>query len=331
MAQRKVKPGTPHPTKKGLVMGKNGSYVSKTTYAKQVRAAQTPNTGKPQTPLRGTSGKPTQMGSNNWPKGTERFTEKPSNKGGALVKQGSSASTKPSTKGGGLATTGGSQKALPGSNPKALPPGKKGGALGRAVRGVKGVGPNAAVGRLVGKIATPLAAAGEVKEMSDRAKRDRERNIKTGNTPFRGSGNYRRAAEAREGTTKRDRQGRLIKKVQGLPADYKATEAKAFAAAPKPKTTPKAEPAKQQTPSRKSAPVQQKPKAQSPTLSAAEKKKRADAAAKKKADAAFMKAELLKIRKAELAAERQKAYKKSLEQAKKNRERGNTTARGPRD
>lgn len=167
--------------------------------------------------------------------------------------------------------------------------------------------------------------------MSDRAKRDRERNIKTGNTPFRGSGNYRRAAEAREGTTKRDRQGRLIKKVQGLPADYKATEAKAFAAAPKPRTTPKAEPAKQQAPSRKSAPVQQKPKAQSPTLSAAEKKKRADAAAKKKADAAFMKAELLKIRKAELAAERQKAYKKSLEQAKKNRARGNTTARGPRD
>ena len=218
-----------------------------------------------------------------------------------------------------------------GSAQKILPPGKKGGALGRAVRGVKGVGPNAAVGRLVGKIATPLAAAGEVKEMSDRAKRDRERNIKTGNTPFRGSGNYRRAAEAREGTTKRDRQGRLIKKVQGLPADYKATEAKAFAAAPKPKTTPKAEPTKQQAPSRKSAPVQQKPKAQSPTLSAAEKKKRADAAAKKKADAAFMKAELLKIRKAELAAERQKAYKKSLEQSKKNRERGNTTARGPRD
>jgi hypothetical protein len=218
-----------------------------------------------------------------------------------------------------------------GSAQKALPPGKKGGALGRAVRGVKGVGPNAAVGRLVGKIATPLAAAGEVKEMSDRAKRDRERNIKTGNTPFRGSGNYRRAAEAREGTTKRDRQGRLIKKVQGLPADYKATEAKAFAAAPKPKTTPKTESAKQQAPSRKSAAVQQKPKAQSPTLSAAEKKKRADAAAKKKADAAFMKAELLKIRKAELAAERQKAYKKSLEQAKKNRERGNTTARGPRD
>ena len=218
-----------------------------------------------------------------------------------------------------------------GSGQKALPPGTKGGALGRAVRGVKGSTGSAAVGKLIGKIATPLAAAGEVKEMSDRAKRDRERNIKTGNTPFRGSGNYRRAAEAREGTTKRDRQGRQVKKVQGLPADYKATEAKAFAAAPKPKTTPKAEPAKQQAPSRKPASVSQKPKAQPPKLSEAEQKKRAAAAAKKKADAAFMKAELLKIRKAELAAERQKAYKKSLEQAKKNRARGNTTARGPRD
>ena len=219
-----------------------------------------------------------------------------------------------------------------GSGQKALPPGTKGGALGRAVRGVKGSTGSAAVGKLIGKIATPLAAAGEVKEMSDRAKRDRERNIKTGNTPFRGSGNYRRAAEAREGTTKRDRQGRQVKKVQGLPADYKATEAKAFAAAPKPKTTPKAEPAKQQAPSRKPASVSQKPKAQPPKLSEAEQKKRAAAAAaKKKADAAAMKAELLKIRKAELAAERQKAYKKSLEQAKKNRARGNTTARGPRD
>ena len=37
-----IKPGTPHPTRKGLVMGKNGSYVSKTTYAKQVKAANAP-------------------------------------------------------------------------------------------------------------------------------------------------------------------------------------------------------------------------------------------------------------------------------------------------
>lgn len=136
---RKVKPGTPHPTKKGLVMGKNGSYVSKTTYAKQVKAANAAtNTGNPQQPIRGTSGKPTQMGSNNWPKGTERFTEKPSGKGGALVKAGSSAITKPNNQGGALARTG--QRALPGSNPKALPPGKLGGALKIAGQGNRALG-----------------------------------------------------------------------------------------------------------------------------------------------------------------------------------------------
>lgn len=36
-----IKPGTPHPTKKGLVMGKNGRYVAKSTYNKQVKAANT--------------------------------------------------------------------------------------------------------------------------------------------------------------------------------------------------------------------------------------------------------------------------------------------------
>ena len=90
---------------------------------------------------------------------------------------------------------------------------------------------------------------------------------------------------------------------------------------PKPKPKPKPQPAA----------AKPKPKPQPPaTLSAAEKKKRAEAAAKKKADAAAMKAELLKIRKAELAAERQKAYNKSMEQAKKNRARGQRRG-GPRD
>ena len=36
----KIKPGTPHPNRKGLVMGKNGRYVAKSTYAKQVKASQ---------------------------------------------------------------------------------------------------------------------------------------------------------------------------------------------------------------------------------------------------------------------------------------------------
>ena len=39
MAKPKIKPGTPHPNRKGMVMGKNGRYVAKSTYAKQVKAA----------------------------------------------------------------------------------------------------------------------------------------------------------------------------------------------------------------------------------------------------------------------------------------------------
>ena len=41
MAKPKIKPGTPHPTKRGMVMGKNGRYVAKSTYNKQVKASQT--------------------------------------------------------------------------------------------------------------------------------------------------------------------------------------------------------------------------------------------------------------------------------------------------
>ena len=40
MAKPKVKPGTPHPSKRGLVMGKNGRYVAKSTYNRQVKASQ---------------------------------------------------------------------------------------------------------------------------------------------------------------------------------------------------------------------------------------------------------------------------------------------------
>ena len=44
----KVKPGTPHPNKGGLVMGTKGRYVAKSTYAKQKKAATTkPAASKP--------------------------------------------------------------------------------------------------------------------------------------------------------------------------------------------------------------------------------------------------------------------------------------------
>jgi len=105
----------------------------------------------------------------------------------------------------------------------------------------------------------------------------------------------------------------------GLGQAQQNAEPAAKPAAAKPKPKPAAQPAA----------AKPKPKPKPATLSAAEQKKRADAA--------HMKAELLKIKKAEEASARQKtnkaardkAYKASLEQAKKNRERGNRP-RGPR-
>lgn len=40
MAKPKIKPGTPHPNRGGLVMGKNGRYVAKSTYNRQVKASK---------------------------------------------------------------------------------------------------------------------------------------------------------------------------------------------------------------------------------------------------------------------------------------------------
>lgn len=202
MAQRKVKPGTPHPTKKGLVMGKNGSYVAKTTYAKQVRAAQA--------------------------------AEAASKKGGAIVKADSSAITKPSNKGGGLAKTGGSQKALPGSNPKALPPGKPGGALkiGKASTGkinVKGALGNVALATLASYVADKANKAANPetwKKKSEELKAAMSKPKPTVKGAGGGQGN-----RGRNSSTPAKRP------VANLPSDYKKTEAAAFKAAEKPKAT----------------------------------------------------------------------------------------------
>lgn len=145
----------------------------------------------------------------------------------------------PGKKDGPLAKT---TKALPaGKTPKALPPGKAGGALSRAVRGVKGVGPNAAVGQLASRIAVPLGMVSEVSEMRSRSKRDAERNRRLGRKPFQ---ELRDAAKSkgntkRRGQGSRARTGPTISKtkrpVANLPKDYKKTEAAAFKAAKKPK------------------------------------------------------------------------------------------------
>ena len=53
----KAKPGTPHPTKRGLVMGTKGRYVAKSTYNRQVKASQPkPVKTNPVGPPRGAQG-----------------------------------------------------------------------------------------------------------------------------------------------------------------------------------------------------------------------------------------------------------------------------------
>lgn len=171
----------------------------------------------------------------------------------------------PGKKGGPLAKT---TKALPaGKTAKALPPGKKGGALSRAVRGVKGVGPNAAVGRLAGRIAVPLGMVSTVAGMRDRSKRDAERNKRLGRKPFQ----ELRDAASSKGNTKRRGQGsrartgptisKTKRPMANLPKDYKKTEAAAFKGAQKPKAqTAKARPAAVAGPKKAAAPKKAAPK-----------------------------------------------------------------------
>lgn len=291
---RKVKPGTPHPTRKGLVMGKNGSYVAKTTYAKQVRAAQA--------------------------------AEAASKKGGAIVKADSSAITKPNNKGGGLAKTGGSQKALPGSNSKALPPGKPGGAL-KIAKGASGAS------RVLGALGIVGGMAGEVQEMSDRAKRDAERNQRLNRRPFE-----ELRADSRSGNPKRTGQG------SRRPAAPKPTD-KQIAALTQKGGIFYQGPGKPKPDNKKpaasggggSSPTASKPKPKPQTVNGKTVKRvgpvntPADKPNIKstRAQLAIDKA-MAPARQAYLKSLQADAKKKSLEQAKKNRER-NRRRKGPRD
>lgn len=189
-----VKPGTPHPTKKGLVMGKNGSYVSKTTYAKQVKAAQT-STAKPE-------------------------------KGGALVKQGSSAITKTNSK------PASKPASKPTTSQKALPPGKKGGALtkGGVPTGrvnVKGAVGNVALAALAAYVADKANKAADPETWKKKSEELRAARAKP-KPVVKGAGGG-------QGNRDRNRTAPTKRPVANLPSDYKKTEAAAFKAAEKPK------------------------------------------------------------------------------------------------
>jgi len=108
----------------------------------------------------------------------------------------------PGKKGGALAKT---TKALPaGKTPKALPLGKAGGALARTGRGAG-----------VGRVLVPVGMVAEVKAMVDRSKRDAERNKKLNRRPFE-----ELRADRYKSNTKRSGQGG--RKPKPKPADPKA-------------------------------------------------------------------------------------------------------------
>ena len=99
MAKPKIKPGTPHPTKRGMVMGKNGRYVAKSTYNKQVKASQP---------------KPVKTNPTGAPRGAQGPATPP--------QQGPSRRT-PSTIGGDTGRRGGVNKYGTAGTPKSGPPG----------------------------------------------------------------------------------------------------------------------------------------------------------------------------------------------------------------
>jgi len=104
--------------------------------------------------------------------------------------------------------------------------------VGKAVSRAQRAAAVSKAGKIAGRAAVPLGMAAEVKEMSDRAKRDAERNKKLGRRPFeelRADSRTRRSS----GSTRRGQNSK--RSVANLPSNYKKTEAAAFKAAEKPK------------------------------------------------------------------------------------------------
>lgn len=161
---RKVKPGTPHPTRKGLVMGHNGSYVSKTTFIRQKKAAAK---GGPIVKAESSAtSKPNQGGDGL----ARRPVNRPANRGGG----GGGGSTNSSRSGGlsqrgGLATNDPIQRVkvrdVTGQNPsRPLSPGKPGGALKIARSGAASTAANTA-SKTLGFIGAALGTADAAKKV----------------------------------------------------------------------------------------------------------------------------------------------------------------------
>jgi len=113
--------------------------------------------------------------------------------------------------------------------------------VGKAVSRAQRAAAVSKAGKIAGRAAVPLGMAAEVKEMSDRSKRDAERNKKLNRRPFeelRADSRTRRSSNS-------TRRGQNSKRpVANLPSDYKKTEAAAFKAAEKPKARQNVTPSK---------------------------------------------------------------------------------------
>ena len=190
-----VKPGTSHPTKKGMVMGKNGRYVAKSTYNKQVKAAKTP-AAKPATKPAAPKTQKALPPAGQTAAGKARRYPTPSGSARKAIARGKQVTAAQGTTSSTVRVgqPAGSANRMYGAN-----------VVGKAVSRAQRAAAVSKAGKIAGRAAVPLGAAAEVKEMSDRAKRDAERNKKLGRRPFE---ELRADSRTRaSGTTTRSGQG----------------------------------------------------------------------------------------------------------------------------
>ena len=128
--------------------------------------------------------------------------------------------------------------------------------VGKAVSRAQRAAAVSKASKIAGRAAVPLGMAAEVKEMSDRSKRDAERNKKLNRRPFeelRADSRTRRSS----GSTRRGQNSK--RPVANLPSDYKKTEAAASKAAEKPKARQNVTPSKPRVKAQTKPPAGKKP------------------------------------------------------------------------
>jgi hypothetical protein len=195
-----IKPGTPHPNKKGMVMGKNGRYVAKSTYAKQVKAAK--SAAKPAAKPAAPKAQKALPPAGQTAAGKARRYPTASGSARQAIARGKQVTAAQGTTSSKVRVgqPAGSANRMYGAN-----------VVGKAVGRAQRAAAVSKAGKVAGRAAVPLGMAAEVKEMSDRAKRDAERNKKLGRRPFEElradsrKGNPGRRGQGGQGSSSRPR------------------------------------------------------------------------------------------------------------------------------